>query len=40
MKAIKKEFLPIYGKGEQKPFIDLEDAVDSLFNSIKLKQKI
>ena len=39
MKAIKKEFLPIYGKGEQKkPFIDLEDAVDSLFNSIKLKK--
>lgn len=39
MKAIKKEFLPIYGKGEQKkPFIDLEDAVDSLFNSVKLKK--
>lgn len=39
MKAIKKEYLPIYGKGQQKkPFIDLEDAVDSLFNSINLKK--
>ena len=39
MKAIKREFLPIYGKGKQKkPFIDLEDAVDSLFNSVKLKK--
>ena len=40
MKAIKNQFLPIYGKGEQKkPFIDLEDAVDSLCNVIKIKNK-
>ena len=40
MKAIKKQFLPIYGKGEQKkPFIDLEDAVDSLYNVLKFKNK-
>ena len=25
-------------RGNKKPFIDLEDAVDSLFNSIKLKK--
>ena len=38
MKAIKNQFLPIYGKGEQKkPFIDLEDAVDSLYNILKIK---
>ena len=36
MKAIKKDFLPIYGKGKQKkPFIDLEDVVDSLYNVYK-----
>ena len=27
----------IYGKGEQKPFIHLKDAVDFLYNSINLK---
>jgi len=38
MKAINKNFLPIYGKGQQKkPFIDLEDAVNSIFNSIYAK---
>ncbi len=40
MKAIKNEFLPIYGKGQQKkPFIDLEDVVDSLFETSKLNFK-
>ena len=36
MKAIKEDFLPIYGKGKQKkPFIHLEDVVDSLYNVYK-----
>lgn len=40
MKAIKNEFLPIYGKGlQKKPFIDLEDVVDSLYEASKLKLK-
>lgn len=38
MKAINNDYLPIYGKGQQKkPFIDLEDAVDSLYNSVNCK---
>ena len=37
--AIKKENITIYGKGEQKkPFIHLQDAVDSLANILKIKK--
>ncbi len=37
-KALNNEEIEVYGKGKQKkPFIDLEDAVESIDNSIKLK---
>ncbi|MAV05495.1 hypothetical protein CBE37_01545 [bacterium TMED277] len=36
--SLRKKPILIYGKGKQKkPFIHLEDAVDSLYNSVKLK---